>query len=192
MSKIIILNAPPGAGKDTIGKLIAENAKVETRFISFKNPMFEIALAMLGKTGYADFISRYNDRETKEQPCLLIGGELHSPRQFMIWISEQVMKPSFGHDYFGERFAHDASENEIPVICTDGGFEDEIYPLLNAGHEVKLCRLHRRGYSFDGDSRDYVYLPLKYHGANYSEADFHLVDNKPEITARNICDLYLK
>ncbi|WBF80830.1 hypothetical protein DDONNNOJ_00007 [Citrobacter phage BSwS KMM3] len=50
MAKIIILNAPPGAGKDTIGKMISFYSPGEQcRIISFKEPMFDIALAILVK-----------------------------------------------------------------------------------------------------------------------------------------------
>ena len=61
MAKIIILNAPPGAGKDTIGKMISFYSPGEQcRIISFKEPMFDIALAILGKENYQRFMLAYD------------------------------------------------------------------------------------------------------------------------------------
>lgn len=191
MAKIIILNAPPGAGKDTIGKLIEYKSPTHVLQLSFKQPMFEIALAILGKRKYAAFIEAYNDRKRKEKPLECLNGK--TPREFMIWISEDVIKPQFGNDYFGRRFNEIARTSDYPIICTDGGFPDEVIALVESGHEVKMCRLHRRGYSFENDSRDYIRLPIGWHGVNgYKEADFYLVDNQPNITVKNIIDLYLK
>lgn len=191
MAKIIILNAPPGAGKDTIGKLIEQYAPIHVRTISFKQPMFEIALAILGAKRYGDFIVAYNDREQKEKPHDFLMGM--TCRQFMIWISEEVIKPKFGDDYFGKRFDEIAKESDYPVICTDGGFPDEVIALIEAGHDVKLCRLHRRGFGFDGDSRNYIRLPMKMHRRNvYCEHDFYLTDNKPMGTVETIINMYLK
>lgn len=191
MAKIIILNAPPGAGKDTIGKLIEYKSPTHVRQLSFKQPMFEIALAILGAKKYGDFIVAYNDREQKEKPHDFLMGM--TCRQFMIWISEDVIKPKFGKDYFGRRFNEIAMASETPAICTDGGFADEIIALIDAGHEVKLCRLHRRGFGFNADSRNYIRMNPAYYGKNgYKEADFYLVDNQPNITVKNIIYLYLK
>ncbi len=30
-------------------------------------------------------------------------------------------------------------------------------PIVAAGHDVRIVRLHRDGYTFDGDSRGYLY-----------------------------------
>ncbi|EDV3179113.1 hypothetical protein CSP48_004026 [Salmonella enterica subsp. arizonae] len=153
--------------------------------------MFEIALAILGKRKYAAFIDAYNDRNRKEKPLECLSGK--TPREIMIWISEDIIKPQFGNDYFGRRFNEIARTIYHPIICTDGGFPDEVIALVEAGHEVKMCRLHRRGYSFENDSRDYIRLPTGWQGVNgYNEADFYLVDNQPNITVKNIIDLYLK
>ena len=44
---IIVLNAPPGAGKDTIAKRMAEASKA-FKLASMKEPMWDIAKAVLG------------------------------------------------------------------------------------------------------------------------------------------------
>lgn len=187
MAKIIILNAPPGAGKDTIGALIKDYSPVPLLKMSFKAPMFDIACAMLGKRGYQKFLEIYDDREQKEKPQPFLNGK--SPREFMIWISEAVIKPQFGNEYFGWRFAEYANHADIPVICTDGGFPEEIKPLVRSEHEVVICRLHRSGYTFAGDSRDYINLERYHHRIKHK--DYVLVDGEPMHTVNQIISDHL-
>lgn len=183
-NKIIILNAPPGCGKDTIGNMIAYNKDIQAFKASFKEPMFEIAIGMLGVWKFSQFIDAYNDRKKKEEPQECLNGM--TPRQFMIWISEEVMKPRFGKYVFGHRLL-DSIERippECPIVVTDGGFKEETMPLLVAGHYVHVCRLFRDGYSFDGDSRDYLDVAGYHH--RMFQNDFNLVEGKPEITVGEI------
>lgn len=187
MAKVIILNAPAGAGKDTIGAHISCLLGFEP--VSFKAPMFNVALAMLGDKDYGKFIDAYNDRERKEKPQAFLGGK--SCREFMIWISESVMKPVFGNQVFGKRFTEGLKD--CSYVCTDGGFVDEIYPLIESGHEVVVCRLHRDGYTFEGDSRSYVHLPIEWHGVNgYREIDFNLIEGDAMHTVNEIAEKVLK
>lgn len=190
MAKIIILNAPPHAGKDTIGRLVKDESPVPLRVLSFKQPMFEIALAMLGPVGYRKFLGAYNDRSQKEKPQSFLNGK--SPREFMIWISEDVMKPRFGKNYFGMRFAEEAERSETPIICTDGGFPDEVIELIRVGHEVKLCRLHREGFTFENDSRDYIHISNGRCNRGYGEYDYVLIDGNPMHTVNQIINHHLK
>lgn len=186
MKKVIILNAPPGAGKDTIGMMLEGHAHQHVVTMSFKKPMFEIALAMLGKHKYCQFLQAYNDRAQKEKPQAFLNGK--TPRHFMIWISEAVIKPQFGEQYFGVRFAERAREYPYDIICTDGGFPDEIKPLISSGLDVHICRLHRTGFTFEGDSRDYISLGKDYH-YRLKEHDFILVDGDPMHTVKQIIEV---
>lgn len=194
MAKIIILNAPPHAGKDTIGNMLIDTTNFyHIVHMSFKAPMFKIAKAMLGESGYDKFMAAYNDRNQKEKPQAFLNGK--SPREFMIWISEDVIKPQFGKQYFGERFSQDAKQlgRFHPIICTDGGFPDEVIKLVEDGHKVKLCRLHRTGFTFQGDSRDYISLPVEWHGVNdYEECDFILIDGDPMFTVNAIYQRFIQ
>lgn len=182
--KVIILNAPPGAGKDTIGKIIAVRSPRYVTLRSFKEPMFEIAKAMLGDYRFSLFMLAYEDRERKEKAQPFLNGK--SPRQFMIWISEEVIKPQFGEQYFGTRFAEKARDSHVDVIATDGGFPEEIKPLISAGLEVHICRLHRSGYTFEGDSRNYINLEGYHHRVHHH--DFILVNGDPTHTADEIIE----
>lgn len=174
--KVIILNAPPGCGKDTIGYAI-KSRKPHYELLSFKRPMFEFARAVLGDERYSKFMALYGNRDTKEIPVSWLGGD--SPRNFMIWISESIVKPKFGNHHFGTLFAESLpkSNHDVIGVCTDGGFPDEIHPLIAMGHHVQVIRLHREGYTFDGDSRNYIcfdetarYLDMPY----YQERDLFI------------------
>ena len=182
--KVIILNAPPGAGKDTIGSLICKHAPQYVVKRSFKEPMFKIAKAMLGDYRFSLFMQAYDDREQKEKAQSFLNGK--SPRQFMIWISEDVIKPQFGDQYFGTVMAEAVRDSKVPVVITDGGFPDEVKPLVSAGIQVNICRLHRTGYTFDGDSRDYLNLDGYHH--RVVTRDYILVHGDPMHTVIQICE----
>lgn len=147
---IVILNAPAGSGKDTIGDILRDWYGYKT--LSFKKPMFDIAKAILGEDTYVKFLELYNDRDTKEVATDICAG--WSPRNFFIHISEKICKPMFGEQYFGERFMEQVGDDT--VVVTDGGFPQEVLPLVDAGHLVVIVRLHREGYTFEGDSRRYL------------------------------------
>ncbi|QJT70592.1 UNVERIFIED_ASMBLY: hypothetical protein SD1_64 [Shigella phage 2019SD1] len=148
------------------------------RYDEFIDLYFDIAFSMLGVYRYDEFIDLYNDREQKEKPQAILQGK--SPRQFMIWISEEVMKPAFGEQYFGNRMVEQVHEmyRDLAVVISDGGFTEEIKPLIKAGHEVHICRLHREGFTFDGDSRNYIDLSGYHHRVKHY--DFTMIDGDPE------------
>lgn len=170
MKTVIILNGPPGCGKDTLQLAMHQRYGVECQ--SMKTPMFKIAQAMLGDSDFELFMKHYNDRSEKESPQAYLNNQ--SPRHFMIWISEGVIKPMFGNQHFG-KLASDAllTENSTAVF-SDGGFPDEVIRLVNDGYKVKLVRLHREGFTFDGDSRNYIYLPDMV-GETYREYDMAVI-----------------
>lgn len=181
----VILNGPPGVGKDTIGALLAKQGFAQ---MSFKSPMFNIALAASG-LGRAAFFERYNDRNLKEVPWDVLGGL--SCRQFLIKISEEWIKPLFGKQHFGALAADAAkaySEAGTNVVFTDGGFPEELDFLkhyLGTDH-VLLVRLHREGYTFEGDSRDYLYQSGSKEESCWTK-DINIVEGKPELAVEEIC-----
>ena len=74
-------------------------------------------------------------------------------------MSEKVYKTIFGDDYFGVQAALNVEERLAPgevAVFTDGGFPAEQQVLSDRGHLVRVVRLHRDGFDFTGDSRDYV------------------------------------
>lgn len=80
-----------------------------------------------------------------------------SIREAMIYVSEIICKPRFGEDFFGVARAASVNEGDI---CYDAscGFVEELPPLISkVGQEnILLLRIHRDGYTFEGDSRSYI------------------------------------
>ena len=80
-----------------------------------------------------------------------------SPRQALIHVSENVIKPIEGKDYFGRQAKKSVLASELLVfVFSDGGFIDEIQALKSDKTKVTVIRLHREGFTFEGDSRSYV------------------------------------
>lgn len=80
-----------------------------------------------------------------------------SIRQAMIYVSEILIKPRFGEDYFGLARANEVESNEV-VIDDSCGFLEELPPLIDKiGNEnILLVRIHQYGKDFSGDSRKYI------------------------------------
>lgn len=178
MTKLFILNGPAGVGKDTIADIMVETGVAKEK-VSFKSPMFDVAKGILSSDEFDWFIKNYNNRDEKEKPQNILVGK--SIREFMIWISESVMKPVFGDDVFGKRLAQSLGDG--CYICADGGFASEIKPLIDEGVEVTLIRLHRAGYTFEGDSRSYL------SGVCAREIDIDVIDGDIDSTANMVIDV---
>lgn len=178
MKPIIILNGPPGCGKDTIASRLTKHQYIG---MSFKSPMFRIAKTVLGPNRFDDFMKKYNNRKLKEKVWPVIG---MSPRQFMIHVSEDFVKPLMGQNTFGYLAAEDVKViiSDMPwakgVVFSDGGFPSELEDLSKVeGAFPFVVRLYREGYTFEGDSRNYM---------ETSDLDITLVDGKPELAVLEI------
>lgn len=163
---IVILNGPPGCGKDTIAGIMNGNHGYSIR--SFKEPMWAVAKSVLTPGQYELFVNLYINRETKEKPQDFLGGM--SPREFFIHISESWVKPTLGSNQFGKL----AVWGDTPrcTVFPDGGFPVEVNEFAG-WKDVLLVRLHREGYDFSNDSREYI------EDAPVSSVDIPLVDGKP-------------
>lgn len=177
---IVILNAPPASGKDTIANTLVKLHGF--RKLEFKQRIYDIAKSILGDS-FSQFQKDLANREAKEVPQDYLGSI--SPRQFMIKVSEDWIKPLFGDEYFGVAAAEAASKSiKHHVVFPDGGFPDEILPLRELGVPVVAIRLYREGYDFGSDSRRY--LP-EY--AGHCTLDLQLVEGKPEAAVNEILGL---
>lgn len=154
---IILLNAPAGAGKNTIARELTEVfGMVE---MQFKSPMYKIASAMVGLS-VEQFLEFYADREKKEKPCEEFLGM--SGRQLLIDISESFCKPRFGDEYFGRVAANSMNRFEFETygyVFSDSGFISEVRPLarkFGAGN-VTIVQFTGQGVNdFGNDSRTWV------------------------------------
>lgn len=160
--KVIILNGPPGSGKDVIAKYMSEsNGGIDVFHREVKKTLFKQALAISG-INEEDWFLRYEDRELKNKPWDKLGGL--SQRQFLIKISEEWVKPVFGKDFYGEvagKLAKDYVNHKCTVVFSDGGFQEEFDTIKKiVGEEnILLVRLYRGECTFEGDSRSYLSNP---------------------------------
>lgn len=155
--KILLLNGPPGSGKDTLADLLVlKNSKTYKR--RFKDSLMSIAAPLYSMS--VDELEKINNsREMKEIELDEFSrkGKKYSCRQALIHTSEVVVKPNFGKDYFGVMSARSIKEEGFYPF-SDSGFWDEVEPLISKfGREnILICRLERAGHNFGGDSRDYL------------------------------------
>lgn len=177
---IICLNAPPDAGKDKIGKIIADILGVGVVIDKFAAPLDEIANTLL-KMDDAEYHEWREAR--KEEPLMMWPTTM---RKLLIGISEDLVKPQMGKEYFGLQAAKRSIqrckksynlENFTPtIVFTDCGFQYEYEAFLKEvckeipDVKVHLAQVHRKGTSFEGDSREWV-------REKYPFATYNIVNN---------------
>lgn len=153
--KLVLLNAPPGAGKDTIANRVVELTGCHKG--QFKDHLY-VATAVLFNVSLNEFVKVATDTELKEKPCKALGNI--SPRQALITVSEKMIKPAFGKSYFGNVEANKLGfRAEKGVVYADCGFIDEVAPLVRimGPENTYLIKFTRKGHTdFEGDSRDWL------------------------------------
>ncbi|AWN08625.1 putative deoxynucleoside monophosphate kinase [Erwinia phage Faunus] len=190
---MVVLNGPPGCGKDTIANEIVSQERIDNlgwpRFVKhqFKDALYEHTAEHF-QVDLDKFIHFASDRELKDSRTLAGLGE-RTPRQALIHVSEEVYKPRYGNDYFGKVEASRVSEHKgnlggiINVIYPDGGFESEIPPVESEFDACLIIRLHRDGFDFKGDSRNYINLP---NTETRKTVDVHILENEIELGVKLI------
>lgn len=164
--KIVIFNGQPGSGKDQACEFAVLGEDHLATHFSFKHRLINITLSIFGIDWWS-WDSRYQDRVLKEQPWDRLNGL--TQRQALITVSEEMIKPIFGKDFFGKAavdYIHEDIEMskdvgaEIPdlYVCSDGGFNEEIVPLCEAfgAENIYIVRIERDGCSWEGDSRNWI------------------------------------
>ena len=179
MKKIFLFNGPPGSGKDT-ASVMFKNLIGDVYHYKMAYPLKESCHKMLGLIGSleelepikekplyfhpsADFIANNKNLKKPLQLYLNAGAETVTDlRQFYIHLSENVMKPMFGDDIFGQLAVRYVSQNENKyVTISDCGFAAEVQPLIEYYGESSftLVKIYREGKTFANDSRNYIDLP---------------------------------
>ena len=147
---IILFNGPPASGKDCAADLFKTKGY---KHLSFKYQLFKETFK------YFDvsedwFMTDYDNRDVKERASVHLGG--FSRREAMIHVSENVIKPKRGLDYFGKMVAEEIDPNKDYVI-SDGGFSHELFPIINkiGAKNFVLVQLVRDRCDYSTDSRRY-------------------------------------
>jgi hypothetical protein len=147
---IFIVNGPPGAGKD---EACIHFKKLGFKHLSFKHYLF-IATAEYFKVDLEWFMNDYDNRKVKEKPEQKLNG--HSRRSALIHVSENVIKPKYGKDFFGVKSVEEM-DFDGRYCFSDGGFQEEVVPIINkfGADRIAIIQLTREGYNFSSDSRRY-------------------------------------
>lgn len=184
--KCVLLSGPAGCGKGVLTEAIKRQLGGEV--ISCKTKLHDLVCEMFCLTPEFWF-EVYEDREKKETrmeelsvsvrsynklaKVLGINKVTHkfpcdtvhlSPRQAMIFVSEVILKPTFGRDYLGRARAKLVEQSPSDLIIDDScaAFKSEgrldttevdALVSLVGQDNVLLIRIYRNGNTYKGDSR---------------------------------------
>ena len=153
--KLIVLNGPPDCGKDTT----ADYLSAEYGWYKFKLS-HTLKLGAHALLGDSLDIMKY-EGEAKNKPQEDLCGEI--PRDWYIYLSEEVLKPRFGKDILGHLAVKHLSlaapwEARGGVVVSDCGFMDELRPLIEnfGAHNIYVIQMFREGCTYSNDSRGYL------------------------------------
>lgn len=163
---IVILNGPMDSGKDVIGQEIKKLIGVDCQLFAFKNELFRYTrdtfkITQLQIDQWQLKGSDDPDKWEKHLPRAELGGR--SMRQALIYVSEELVKPLYGKDFFGcelgVRIKGQWPRPKLAVV-TDGGFNEEFRGLVDRTrgcYDVLVVKLKRDGCAYaSNDSRNYV------------------------------------
>jgi len=168
-SCILLLNGPPGSGKDTIGNIIQslyENHSIKITRFAFADPIKKGLHALLG----IDHLDKEIFETSKDKPLkVLTSGTIDNEetlRDCYIDIAENFMRKKYGKDIFAKIAVNkintsSASYLKPPLtIITDLGFDSEldiIQKALKNSYYISVWNVFRPEKDFSKDSRNYVY-----------------------------------
>lgn len=159
MSYVVLFNAPPRAGKSQSVLFLQNhlnNQGIKTKHYAFSDPLKSATHYLYGLFN----IPNDHFEHVKDKPCEEFGGL--TPRNAYIMLSEQMVKPVAGKDFFGKigaKFCEKYIKDEI-IVISDLGFTEEMQEVINLiGNKIILIRIHKKGVDFSNDSRQYIHVP---------------------------------
>lgn len=155
--KVIILNGPPRSGKDMAATFIKKDMR-NVGVFTFKKPLIRIFQATVPVSN--DHHHSMLNTDLKDVESQWCGGM--TPRQYLIKISQEWLKPVFGDDALGKWLAYDIQTTPCEfAVIPDGGFNDEAKVLAGTFgyNNVYVIHLYRDGTDYSNDSRGYIDLP---------------------------------
>lgn len=154
---IFLFNAPPDSGKDYACEFLVNKFK-KSYHTEFKKALYD----EVGKFFNVEslFIKRLNSiREYKEIRTPFFDDL--SLRGAMIKVSEDIIKPKYGDDFFGKKALEFIDELVLlgykNIFFSDSGFIKELNPIADK-YQCHVIKLHRHGRNFNNDSRNYLDL----------------------------------
>jgi hypothetical protein len=162
MPKVVFLNGPKNCGKDTAASFLGKH-NIAVVHKKFSTPLKRGVHAMFSVPYSCEEAEHRFGKEWKDTPQGVFYGNV--PRDMYIWYSEEVMKPKFGVDIFGNMAAAEVAGcgAQKLVVFSDSGFAEEAMPIIKfvGKQNCLLINIERPGCDFAGDSRSYIELPIK-------------------------------
>jgi hypothetical protein len=165
--KIILLNGASSTGKDTAAKFLLETDEIDNPVVLDKmSAPIKSAFAAMMMVEIDEFYIVDGYEHDKDSPIPLLGNK--SYRNWQQDFSEKFMKPLYGVPIFSKLFLlrleqyidmYPPSDYVEPVIVvSDCGFQIEMDTIAQEfpTEDVLLLRLHRPGFDFTGDTREFV------------------------------------
>lgn len=160
--KIVLLNGPPGAGKDTVAHALHELVP-KGRVLKFAEPL-KNAAAGIYFGGRRSLFDAYDTYERKGIPEDVFLGK--TCREVQIAISEIFLKKFHTNKVFGQLLATEIEciqRHPLPVshfFISDSGFREEAEVLIDkfGAKDIVLFRIYRQGHDYKNDSRSYIEL----------------------------------
>jgi len=160
MIYVLLLNGAMFSGKDFIGDVLSQ---IGWNKCQFKEQLYVDTAEYFG-VDLEWFKAVATDRIRKEIPTESLtdlNGKIYSPRQALIHVSENVVKPVKGKDWYGRVTVDNYMKKGFNVV-TDSGFREEAEAVVKkvGAENVILVHLEREGCSFnpEKDSRSYIDL----------------------------------
>ena len=199
---VVIFNSPPNSGKDVAVQYL-RGYFCTGEVLAFKDELY-LDTARHFDIGVEDLVDYHNDRDLKEKPSLmfpkyqreslkqyffsllyvigllinnrhLMSLGYYSSREALIHVSEDLIKPKCGKDYYGKKLVERIEySSERFYFVADSGFAEECSMVVDKGYNVIIAQLIRSGATFDGDSRS---LLNKDDFKEYSNIKFCQIDN---------------
>ncbi len=182
-SRIVLFNGPKLSGKDTAIDYLDKCGIKFTR-AECKESLHALTRSVFDVSERA-YYQIYNNRKFKELPMDLFmipleGAErlaevvpsilgrisenddqvMLSIREALIYVSEVIIKPTLGVQYFGKSRVNTIEPNKsLLYVDSSCGFYHELPPLIDKLGQDNICliRIRRPGHEFaDDDSRSYI------------------------------------
>lgn len=188
--KLIVLNGPPDCGKDTTADYLVESQG----WHKFKLA-HSLKLGAHALLGDSLDIMKY-EGAAKNIPQEDLFGEI--PREWYIYLSEEVLKPRFGKDILGKiavRFLRILApwEGKEGIVISDCGFMEELRPIIKAfgPSNIYVIQMFRDGCTYKADSRGYLDVAALTAWGCHVEM-LHCEENELQINCTNLLELLTK
>ena len=203
---VVIFNSPPNSGKDVAVQYL-RGYFCTGEVLAFKDELY-LDTSEYFNCDVEDLKEYHSYRDLKEKPSLLfpkyqreslkqyffsllyvIGALInnrylmslgyYSSREALIFVSESVVKPIKGKDYYGKKLVEKIEDSsERFYFVSDSGYFEEASSVADKGYNVIIAQLMRSGATFEGDSRS---LLNKDDFKEYSNIKFCQIDNNSSL-----------